>query len=220
MLERPGTATIAAVASLAALALLRFNNIGKLKALGLELESATRDAHEVTEEAKATVVQLRALSAMVGKLELDNLALRNRLGVLPPRKLLAIRDELCETLRIVGCSDREIARAQELLLATVRTDLGGKIISAAWENVSTKEPTIGGPTNMHDVFIEKTKPLMRQAGTFSVAAPAEFRRVLGGLDALSEDVVRRIEEFEEYERAGEVPSYAGDANYLDLRDLG
>lgn len=216
-LDRPAAATIGAASCLAALVLLRFNNIGKLKALGVELESAKRDAHEAAEEAKATVAQLRALAAMTGKLELDSLALRSRLGTLPPQKLLAIRDKLCTTLRVAGCSDADVAKAQALLMASIRADIAHKITSTAWDEYTAKVAEARSPGKANEIFAEKVGQLWRrEEGTFAVATPAQFRRVLGELDALSEGVARRLEDFERYERTGEVPNYDGDSDYLHL----
>jgi hypothetical protein len=189
---------------------LSFDRIGKLKlklkALVIELENATRSATAATEEAKATVAQLRTLAALLGKLELDNLALRNRLGALPPSILLEIRDEVSKVLGVAGCSPDEIERAHALLMTTIRFDLATKIVNTAWEEFRESNP------QAHNRFAEGVKPL-RDPGSFSVPGPEEYRRVLAQMNALSEGVTRRIKAYKRFERTGEEPTYKGDLNY-------
>jgi hypothetical protein len=201
-------------ACVAILVLFRFGDVVKLKWLGLELERATQKAVQATEEAKASAAQLRALAAIVGKLELDNLALRNRFGQLPPRTLMAIRDKLIDALRVVGCSADEIAEAKRLLESSIRYDLVLKIGGPAGKALMDSCPK-KHEDEQYKTFVKKWGDLSSKGGWISPAPSADFRALLDEFEIKDEEARQRLSEFELYDRTGQAPSYVGDTNYFE-----
>jgi hypothetical protein len=199
-------------ACIATLVLFRFGDVTKFKALGVELEVAARKAAEATEQAKASTAQLRTLAASVGKLELDNLALRSRLGSLPLRAKAAIRDQLVEALAVAGCSADDLERAAKLLNASFRFDLTLRIGDPASKALARM------CDNRYDderlkTFGEKWQDLSGKQGWLSPAPSEDFRSLLAEFGVNDPDAHQRLEEFERYERSGELPSDPKDANY-------
>jgi hypothetical protein len=203
----------ALAACFATLVLFRFRDIIKFKALGVEIEQAARKARKVAREAKATTDQLRALAAILGKLELDNLGLRNRLGVLPPRTLLSIRDRVVEVLQIAGCSEEEVRRATTLLESTIRFDFAGAITASASKFLMQTLPK-RHDDERYKAFAQKIGDLNQKQGPLSPAPANEYRLLLDEFDVQETEAQRCLEEFELYDRTGETPSREGDSNYF------
>ena len=198
----PWIGGVAGCVGVSALAFLRFTSIGKLKAggrdWGIELEKATREAHEASQEARATVRQVRAVAATIGGLALDQLALRGRLGVISARALKAIRDNVIESLLEAGCSDVEAKDAAMLLDGTMRFDLAKGIQDALWRLYREQQP----PTEALRTAAETMAALL----SFTAPAPpAKFSELLQKHGIVEPDVAKALEDYERFDSKGELP---------------
>lgn len=207
----------AGICFVGALAVLRFSSMTKFSlsgSQGLVIENAVRAAHDAAEEAMATVTQLRALAATAGRLQLDNLALRNRLGVLAPRTVAASRDEVVTVLRTASCSDEDIAKAVKLLNDSLRYDLAMRVSSAAGEalmNACEKRHE----DERYKAFVAR---IATSRGFLSAPSVAELRDAIVAFAVNDPGVTERLLDYERYERSGELPSYKGQEDYFDDPD--
>jgi hypothetical protein len=195
---------ISSTAIVLALVVLRFDSIRRLKAGSFELEGALRRAERVTEEAVATVMQLRAISAVLGKATLDALGVYGRWGgSFPLAEKVAKRDELISALRVAGCSDEQIADARKLLDETLRWDVARRIFALA--DVVVKDFN-------HPYFKGKETLLKSTGRKFSAATADEVRRMLSECHVVHPEVTRRVDDYQRYEETGAPPETSNDAN--------
>jgi hypothetical protein len=185
---------------LATFVIFRFPEITKFKALGVEVEierarEATIAATRATEDAKATVEQLRGLAATLGKLVLDQTGFHNRLGNLSPLALGASRDRVLRAMSEAGCTGDELRAARRLIDGSIRMALVDRISGALAIVESMSPPRPGLAKKCSDL----------RGVSFDPPPAAAFRKLVRGLDVTTPAVLSCVDDLERFEESGAIP---------------
>lgn len=190
--------------------LLRFDSIKKLKAFkGLfEMEGALRRAEEVTDEAKATVDQLRRVGLTLAKPSLRLVAVSGRFGGgIPMAERIETVDDVVDALRLAGCDDDDLNGLRTGIDKVTRFDLAARVFRLVMIAVN------------NDAVVEKKRKEMIgldpkgswiKGREFSSPTPKDLRALLAEHDVTDTRVLRRVEEYERFCEERKVPSLVRD----------
>jgi hypothetical protein len=123
---------------LGGIALLRFTAIKKFKAPGVQIEmhnlvQARQRTERVTEEALATIEQVRQLGAILSHLSLEMLGRAGLWGEFPWSVKITLRDGLKSQLHALGVPDEEITAADQTFVDLLRYRHARVVVDAARE---------------------------------------------------------------------------------------
>jgi hypothetical protein len=135
-LDRPTVLAIAAPTLLVAMAFTQIDRFKTLKGAGFEAELA--EVKEATDEAKATVEQLRAIATSTAKITLDLLGSAGRMGAIPTIRRFALKAEIEASLRGIGVLDDAIQNAGEQFKVSFSRDHVNKVLETATLAIKTK----------------------------------------------------------------------------------
>jgi hypothetical protein len=133
--DKSAVVAVAAPVLLAAMGFTRLDLFESFKGGGLELKlrQATADAEHATEEAKATLAEVRALGASLARLSLNALARANVIGEFRWSDKIRLRDDLKHQLQKLGVSEDEIDDADMMFREFMRFRLAHRVVEAARE---------------------------------------------------------------------------------------
>jgi len=190
--HQPTEMGIAATACCMGLIFANLTLFTRFKGLGIdaELRQATEQAQAATQEATATVRQLRELAKALASNAFTITARTGLWGTLPLAKRVAMSDEIRAALATVDFSAEEIDVMSEPVKRIVRHQLARRI-----QDVSNNS---GSPFGVNEEF----EPLANfEKGT---VAPASQYRAIAQKHNLSSDVFEAITDLEFFERDGKL----------------
>lgn len=205
---------------LVGLVAVRFAGIKRLKGPGFEVEMhqlAKARAHtvKVTEEAKATLAQVRELGASLARLSLDSLARANLHGEFPWSDKIRLRDNLKHQLKDLGVESTTIDEADGTFQELLRFRFASRVVEAAQEVCLV---TRGGVAD--DAYMQFQKKMQDVLDFRSLSVPtADHLRVLIG-EHVDDDVEDRLREYEHFLSTGMLPRPTcldGVPNEIELR---
>jgi hypothetical protein len=199
--DKSAVVAVAAPVLLAAMGFTRLDLFESFKGGGLELKlrQATADAEHATEEAKATLAEVRALGASLARLSLDALARANLLGEFRWSDKIRLRDDLKHQLQKLGVSEDEIDDADRIFRELMRYRLADRVVDAAREACQVERNGVIDADYM--AFQSKTQDVF-DFGSMSVPKAGHLRELVK--DYIDEDVERCLRDYEHFETTGQL----------------
>ncbi len=196
------------------LVLLRFDSISKLKAFkGLfEMEGAVRRAEAVTDEAKATVEQLKAVGINLAKPFLRLAATSGRFGghmTLSGR--VETTNKVVAALRDAGCTDEQVADVRAFSDQVVRFDLAARVLRLAGEKLSetNRDFNMSGSPLLGERFALiglDAKGSHIPGKEWSVPSLDQVKAYLSKYNVTDAAVLKCLADYERYLSSGTVPA--------------
>jgi hypothetical protein len=220
-LKEPGMLVAAVAGCLGALAMLRFATIKRLKTPGIQIEmdnlaqarqradaaaeaaqetaeaaqTAADDAHKAFLEAKASITDLRSLSADLAYIAMSAFSNVGRLGGERIADRLARAHEVEARLKQLGCTEEEIARATSRVYFTVQIDLAND----AMQELSKNTPPTFWPEH-GQAFLDRCSKERRPL------TPSELRELMDIAKIPSDSSARRsLARYEAFATRRELP---------------